>query len=146
MVRKICVLLGCTKRYFGTLDFSDGAKNLGCLATGQARARKKMRQKYFLILEKINFGNFDFRKNKILVFLKINFFNPKILKFWIFENFDEKNGFQKMQKIFFSKKKPVISPDQLQGILDIEHHRRSLRRRNKFSPSAALRTFLRSVM
>ena len=40
-VRKICVLLGCAKNYFDTLDFSDGAKNLGRLATGRERARKK---------------------------------------------------------------------------------------------------------
>ena len=35
------VTLRWEKIYFDALEFSDGAKNLGCLATGQARARKK---------------------------------------------------------------------------------------------------------
>ena len=61
-VRRICVLLGCAKNYLDTLNFSDGAKNLGWLATGWARARKKM---CFFSLEKIEFENFDFWKIKI---------------------------------------------------------------------------------
>ena len=62
-VRKVCVLLGSAKNYFfDTLDFSDGAKNLGCLATGRAGARKKnLRKNYFFILEKIDFENFDWK-------------------------------------------------------------------------------------
>ena len=41
-VRRICVLLGCAKNYLDTLNFSDGAKNLGCLATGRERGYKKI--------------------------------------------------------------------------------------------------------
>ena len=54
-------MLNCAKKYFDTLYFSDGAKNLGCLATGRARARKKIcEKKYFFILEKFGLENFDF--------------------------------------------------------------------------------------
>ena len=60
-VRKVCVLLGCAKNYFDALDFSDGAKNLGRLATGRERARKNnCGKKYFFILEKIDSENFSF--------------------------------------------------------------------------------------
>ena len=64
------------KFYFDAIEFSDGAKNLGWLATCQARARKKKcGKKYFLTLEKINFENCIF-----FDFLKIHFFHRNFRK------------------------------------------------------------------
>ena len=87
MVRRICVLLGCAKNYLDTLDFSDGAENLGCLATGRARARKKIAKKIFFHLGEIWFWEFWFlifflSKNRFFSskFSKIHFINFR--KFW----------------------------------------------------------------
>ena len=65
------VTLRWEKIYFDALDFSDGAQNLGCLATGRARARKKnCDKKYFLILENIDFENFIILEKIFLEFFK----------------------------------------------------------------------------
>ena len=74
------VTLRWGKIYFDGLEFSDGAKNLGCLATGQERARKKMRQKIFSHLERKQILKISiFEKNVFLSnFSKIqNFKNRK---------------------------------------------------------------------
>ena len=92
MVRRICVLLGCAKNYLDTLDFSDGAKNLGCLATGRARARKKNASKFI----------FSSWRKLILRFL---IFEKNSSKFWFFQKnkfqFFSKSKFLQDEKIFF---------------------------------------------
>ena len=99
------------KIYFHALDFSGGAQNLGCLATGQARARKKIWKNIFSPSRKSNLDLkiqiFSSKFSKIR-----NFENWKIEIFKIFEN-SKKLGFSKIlmkkkifqncQKYFFRK-------------------------------------------
>ena len=59
-VTKMSVLRSCARELFDTLDLSDGAENLVCHRTSRSRALKKnLRKKYFFIMEKISFENFQ---------------------------------------------------------------------------------------